>query len=85
MHLTAIFTGYAMPYIDFDATIHSVFHTAVTHPWYHRVCAVSPVKANLGGDRISPGDSFGYRSHEPLAILRRKKRPWKTMRNEYRS
>jgi hypothetical protein len=29
MRLTAISTGYAIPYIDFDATIHSVFHTAV--------------------------------------------------------
>jgi hypothetical protein len=29
MRLIAISTGYAIPYIDFDATIHSVFRTAV--------------------------------------------------------
>jgi hypothetical protein len=29
MRLTAISTGYAIPYIDFDATIHSIFRTAV--------------------------------------------------------
>jgi len=29
MRLTAISTGYAIPYIDFDATIHSIFHTAL--------------------------------------------------------
>jgi hypothetical protein len=29
MRLTAISTGYAVPYIDFDATIHSVFRTAI--------------------------------------------------------
>jgi hypothetical protein len=29
MRLTAISTGYAIPYIDFDATIHSVFRAAV--------------------------------------------------------
>jgi hypothetical protein len=29
MPLTAISTGYAIPYIDFDATIHSVFRTAI--------------------------------------------------------
>ncbi len=29
MRLTAISTGYAIPYSDFDATIHSVFRTAV--------------------------------------------------------
>jgi hypothetical protein len=29
MRLTALSTGYAIPYTDFDATIHSVFRTAV--------------------------------------------------------
>jgi len=29
MHLAAISTGYAIPHTDFDATIHSVFRTAV--------------------------------------------------------
>ncbi len=29
MRLLAISTGYAVPYIDFDATIHSIFHTAL--------------------------------------------------------
>ena len=29
MRLTAISTGYAIPYIDFDASVHSVFRTAV--------------------------------------------------------
>jgi hypothetical protein len=64
VHLTAISTGYAIPYIDFDATIHSVFCTAVNLRPANKDLLITLVVASEAdlpqGIRLDSPDDFSF-------------------------
>jgi hypothetical protein len=64
MRLTAISAGYAIPYIDFDATIHSVFRTAVNLRPVNRDLLFTLVVASEAdlpqGIRLNSPDDFSF-------------------------
>jgi len=64
MRLTAISTGYAIPYIDFDATIHSVFRTAVNLRPANKDLLLTLVVASEAdlpqGIRLDSPDGFSF-------------------------
>jgi hypothetical protein len=64
MRLTAISTGYAIPYIDFDATIHSVFRTAVNLRPANKDLLLTLVVASEAdlpqGIRLDSPDDFSF-------------------------
>jgi hypothetical protein len=72
MRLTAIATGYAVPFINFDATIHSVFRTALNLRPANQDLLLTLVVANEAdlpqGIRIDSPVDFTF---EPLRISRR--------------
>ncbi len=67
MRLTALSTGYAIPYIDFNATIHSVFRTAVNLRPANEDLLLTLVVASEAdlpqGIRLDSPDGFSF---EPL-------------------
>lgn len=64
MRLTAISTGYAIPWIDFDATIHSVFRTAVNLRPANKDLLLTLVVASEAdlpqGIRLDSPDDFSF-------------------------
>jgi hypothetical protein len=64
MRLTALSTGYAIPYIDFDATIHSVFRTAVNLRPVNQDLLLTLVVASEAdlpqGIRLDTPDDFSF-------------------------
>ena len=64
MRLTAISTGYAIPHIDFDATIHSVFRTAVNLRPENKDLLLTLVVASEAdlpqGIRLDSPDDFSF-------------------------
>jgi hypothetical protein len=64
MRLTAISTGYAIPTIDFDATIHSVFRTAVNLKLINKDLLLTLVVASEAdlpqGIRLDSPDDFSF-------------------------
>jgi hypothetical protein len=64
VRLTAISTGYAIPYIDFDATIHSVFRTAVNLRPVNKDLLLTLVVASEAdlpqGIRLDSPDDFSF-------------------------
>jgi hypothetical protein len=64
MRLAAISTGYAIPYIDFDATIHSVFRTAINLKPADRNLLLTLVVRNEAdlpqGIRLDTPDDFSF-------------------------
>jgi len=64
MRLTAISTGYAIPNIDFDATIHSVFRTAVNLRPVNKDLLLTLVVASEAdlpqGIRLDSPDDFSF-------------------------
>jgi len=64
MRFTAISSGYAIPYIDFDATIHSVFRTAVNLRPANKDLLLTLVVASEAdlpqGIRLDSPDDFSF-------------------------
>jgi hypothetical protein len=64
MRLTAISTGYAIPYIDFDATIHSIFRTVVNLRPTNKDLLLTLVVASEAdlpqGIRLDSPDDFSF-------------------------
>jgi hypothetical protein len=69
MRLTAISAGYAIPYIDFDATIHSVFRTAVNLRPANKDLLFTLVVASEAdlpqGIRLDSPDDFSFEQLSP--------------------
>ena len=69
MRLAAISAGYAIPYVDFDATIHSVFHTAVNLKPANKDLLLTVVVASEAdlpqGIRLDSPDDFSFEQLSP--------------------
>jgi hypothetical protein len=69
MHLNAISIGYAIPRTDFDATVHSVFHSAINlrlNKWISLLTLVTSNEANLPqGIRVDTPDDFSFGVFSP--------------------